>query len=149
MTQKTRYLLGFLIIGMIAAAYFPALSIPLRGDDFEWLNSAYSGWREPASLLARINNFFRPVVKLSYLLDYSRAATRAPWYNITTLAIHLLNVWLLCALLERVSRWPVAGGGKRRLSVRRLVVLWRSDTLGDRQNGQPDAPVRVRKFPAA
>ena len=109
MARKTQILFGFLIIGMIAAAYFPALSIPLRGDDFDILNNAYSGWREPTSLLTRnINNFFRPVVKLSLLIDYSCAATRATWYNVTTLAIHLLNVWLLYVLLMRGSRWPVA-----------------------------------------
>ena len=93
-----------MIILMIIIAYFPALSIYLRGDDFEWLNSIYTCWKQPLSLFSTINNFFRPMVKLSYLLNYTLFGTSTPAYAATTILIHLGNVLLLYVLVLRITR---------------------------------------------
>jgi len=93
-----------MIILMIIIAYFPALSIYLRGDDFEWLNSIYNCWKQPLSLFSTINNFFRPMVKLSYLLNYTLFGTNTTFYAVTTILIHLGNVLLLYILILRITR---------------------------------------------
>jgi len=71
-------------------------------DDFEWLNSAYQGWQRPGQLLEKINNFHRPLVKLSYLLDYTLFGTRVFYYNLVTVLLHLANLWLLFLLTFRL-----------------------------------------------
>ena len=101
--KKASFLIGIMIILMIIIAYFPALSIYLRGDDFEWLNSIYACWEQPLSLFSTINNFFRPMVKLFYLLNYTLFGTNIPFYAAATILIHLGNVLLLYILILRIT----------------------------------------------
>ena len=102
--KKLSFLIGTIIILMIIMAYLSALNIYLRGDDFEWLNSIYGCWEQPLSLFSTINNFFRPMVKLSYLLNYTLFGTNTPFYAATTILIHLGNVLLLYILILRITR---------------------------------------------
>lgn len=102
--KKFSFLIGTIIILIIIVTYIPALNIYLRGDDFEWLNSIYSCWEQPLSLFSTINHFFRPMVKLSYLLNYTLFGTNTPFYAATTILIHLGNVLLLYILLLRITR---------------------------------------------
>jgi hypothetical protein len=102
--KKFSFLIGTIIILIIIVTYIPALNIYLRGDDFEWLNSIYSCWEQPLSLFSTINNFFRPMVKLSYLLNYTLFGTNTPFYAATTILIHLGNVLLLYILILRITR---------------------------------------------
>jgi hypothetical protein len=88
----------------IAVGYAPALGIHLIGDDFEWLNGSYGGWNDPGLLLTPIGGFFRPLVKLSYLIDYTLFATDSRAYAATNIVIHLCNIGLVYLLLVRVRR---------------------------------------------
>ncbi|MCP4150172.1 MAG: hypothetical protein GY757_20665, partial [bacterium] len=91
--------------------------IYLLRDDFEWLNSSYGALHDPSVLFQRINNFFRPMVKLSYLFNYLLVHTQGTLYSLTTIIIHLVNVLLLYILIYRVFREsavtgePPSGGG--------------------------------------
>lgn len=102
-TQK-HYLYGLLIIALIFLLYLPTIDTYLMGDDFEWLGSAYRGWQDPGTLVELINNFFRPFVKLSYLLNYTLFGTDVAFYNLFTVMFHLGNVFLLYILVWKISR---------------------------------------------
>jgi hypothetical protein len=102
--KQKPYIIGLLITLFILIIYLPAMNTYLIGDDFDWLNSCYSGWQDPSQLFQEINNFFRPMVKFTYLLDYTFFKTRAPYYNVTTVLIHLVNLFLLYYLLVKVTR---------------------------------------------
>lgn len=89
---------------LIFLLYVPALGNYLMGDDFEWLDSIYRGWQHPGQFFEKINNFFRPMVKLSYLLNYTLFGTRVFYYNLFTVLLHLANLWLMFLLARRLFR---------------------------------------------
>jgi len=102
--EKRPYILGFLVALFVLIIYIPALDIYLIRDDFEWLNQSYEGWQSPSVLFQMINNFFRPMVKLSYLLNYTIFKTQVPFYNLTTILFHLVNVFLLYIFIYRITK---------------------------------------------
>jgi len=102
--KQKPYLIGLLITLFILIIYLPTMNTYLMSDDFEWLNESYSGWQNPSQLFQTINNFFRPFVKFTYLLNYTLFKTNALFYNICTVLIHLLNVFLLYYLIYKVTR---------------------------------------------
>ena len=134
--QNRPRLLLWLIIAILLLVYFPARHIFLFGDDFEILNASVTDWRAPITLLAPINNFFRPFVKLTFLIDYALFGTRTPFYAATTFAIHLLNLFLLFEFVRRHtrSRWSAAAttllfGISARYSEVTLWASGRGDSL--------------------
>jgi len=102
--EKRPYIPGLLIGLFILIIYLPALDIYLIRDDFEWLNQSYEAWQNPSVLFQLINNFFRPMVKLSYLLNYTFFKTQVPFYNLTTIFFHLVNVFLLYIFIHRITK---------------------------------------------
>lgn len=92
---------------VVIAAFTPALDVFVAGDDFEWLESSYDVIKDPLSSFRLDNNFFRPLVKWTYLGDYLIFGQRAMGYMVTNLLIHFLNTLLLCALLRRRLRQPL------------------------------------------
>lgn len=103
-TARKHYLWGLLIAALIFLLYLPTLDTFLMGDDFEWLDSAYRGWQDPGTLVELINNFFRPFIKLSYLLNYTLFKTDVVFYNLFTVLLHLGNVFLLYILVWKISK---------------------------------------------
>ena len=101
--KKNPSIAGILIILAIMAAYIPALSIYLRTDDFVWLSSTYTLWKQPLNLFAPFGYFFRPMIKVSFLLNYTLFGTSTAFYALTTILIHLGNVFLLYTLILRIS----------------------------------------------
>jgi hypothetical protein len=91
---------------ILALAYLPAHDVYLAGDDFAWLDESYQVWSHPLSVLEPINNFFRPLIKLSFLLDYTLCGTATSCYMATNIAVHILNALLLLALLRRHCKGP-------------------------------------------
>ena len=102
--ENKPYLPVLLILLFILIIYLPALNVYLMRDDFEWLEESYRAWQNPLVLLQPINNFFRPMVKLSYLLDYTFFKTNVQYYNLTTILIHLVNVFLLYLFIHRTTK---------------------------------------------
>jgi hypothetical protein len=95
-------LVVLLAVALLVATFLPALDIYLRGDDFEWLHESYGGWQQPGRLFERIGGFFRPIVKASYLLNYTIFGTNARGYAATNLLVHLCNAGLLFAFVRKV-----------------------------------------------
>ncbi|MGD2092649.1 MAG: glycosyltransferase family 39 protein [Candidatus Aminicenantes bacterium] len=95
---------GLLITLFILIIYLPTMNTYLMSDDFEWLNESYSGWQDPSQLFQPINKFFRPLVKFTYLVNYTLFKTNALFYNICTVLIHLVNVFLLYYLVFSITR---------------------------------------------
>jgi hypothetical protein len=102
--EKRYYLLGLFIGIFILILYLPTMNTYLMGDDFEWLDSVYSGWSNPAQLFELINNFFRSTVKFTYLLNYTLFGTDVVFYNIFTVLLHLINIFLLYVLVFKITR---------------------------------------------
>lgn len=101
--EERPYVLLAAVICFVFVIYLPALDIYLRGDDFEWLNESYGIWQNLSVLFQRINHFFRPLIKLSYLLNYTFFKTQVPFYNLFNILIHLLNVFLLYIFILKIS----------------------------------------------
>jgi len=99
---KNPWFQGGIVILIVIVAYSAAMDMYLVQDDYEWLESSYSGWQKPATLFKLINNFFRPVVKLSYLINYSLFGTQGIGYISTTVGFHILNVFLLFLLMLKI-----------------------------------------------
>ena len=91
------------VLLLVFLLYVPALGNYLQGDDFEWLNSVYQGGQRPGLFFEKINNFYRPLVKFSYWLNYSLFGRRVLYYNLFTVFLHLANLWLFFLLLVRLS----------------------------------------------
>jgi hypothetical protein len=108
--SRSPYLVFFLTVLPIMIIYLPALGIYLRTDDFEWLNESYSAWKHPLVFFKLIGGFFRPIVKLSYLLNYSLFGKAAVFYSIVTILIHISNLFLVYLLiLKQTSKvFPAA-----------------------------------------
>lgn len=105
--QQRPALPGLAVILFLFVVYLPNWNTWFQGDDFEWLNQVYAGWKNPAVLFELINNFFRPVVKVLYLVNYTFFGTEALYYNLVTLLIHLVNVYLLYYLIVKVTKRQV------------------------------------------
>jgi hypothetical protein len=126
---------AFLAIA-VCAAFLPALDVFIAGDDFEWLESSYEVIKNPLSSFRLENNFFRPLVKWTYLVDYLVFGQHAVGYMITNIVIHFLNALLLFCLLRRKLRQPlVAAAATTAFALSPLHsegVLWgagRPDTI--------------------
>jgi hypothetical protein len=102
--RQKPYIGGLLLLFFILVIYLPTMNTYLMSDDFEWLSESYGGWQNPAELLKPINNFFRPMVKFTYLLNYTLFKTDAFFYNLCTVLLHLVNVFLLYYLIFNVTR---------------------------------------------
>lgn len=101
--KERPYILGLVAIAFILVIYLPALDIYIMGDDFEWLNESYGIRQNPAVMFREINHFFRPLIKLTYLLNYTLFNTQTPFYNLTNILIHLLAVFLLYIFILKIS----------------------------------------------
>jgi hypothetical protein len=129
-------MVGVLLAVIVCGAFSPALDVFISGDDFEWLESAYDVINDPLTSFRIDNNFFRPHVKWSYLVDYVIFGQLALGYMITNLAIHFVNSLFLFLLLRRRLRQPlVAAGATAAFAISPLHsegVLWgagRPDTI--------------------
>jgi hypothetical protein len=106
-TFRWQLLVTLLLAGVVCAAFSPALDVFISGDDFEWLESSYDVIDDPLSSFRLENNFFRPLVKWTYLIDYLVFGQFAVGYMITNLTIHFLNTLLLLLLLRRRIQRPM------------------------------------------
>ncbi|MBU6450653.1 MAG: hypothetical protein KGS72_02665 [Cyanobacteria bacterium REEB67] len=59
----------------------------------------YSPWLKDTSFY----NFYRPLTELSFALDYMLYGVRAVGYHLTSLTWHVVNVWLLFALIKTLT----------------------------------------------
>jgi hypothetical protein len=90
----------------LLATYVPDVGHGFIKDDFSWIRtSRISDARDLAAVFARDNGFYRPLVSLTFALDYGVFALRPRAYGLTNLALLLADAALLVAL-ARALRMP-------------------------------------------
>ena len=91
-------LLAFLII------YLPDIGHGFIKDDFGWIgNSRVSSGREGLHLFSRSVGFYRPLVSLSFALNYQFSHVDPFGYGITNLIVFLIDALLLFRLARLLS----------------------------------------------
>lgn len=101
--------LGAALVAATLLAYANALTASFQFDDFHAIvdnpavHSLQAWWQALPGI--------RPLLKLSYALDWLRGNGEARSFHATNLALHALNVLLLWRLLRRaVQHWGSTGG---------------------------------------
>ena len=85
---------------MAALVYLNALNNPFVYDDHRVVLENYS-IRDLSNLRALfLNDVFRPVVNISYALDYARSGLAPAGFHLTSLLLHMANVVLLFVLVR-------------------------------------------------
>ncbi len=85
---------------MAALVYQNALNNPFVYDDHRVVLENYS-IRDLSNLRALLlNDAFRPVVNISYALDYARSGLAPAGFHLTSLLLHMANVVLLFVLVR-------------------------------------------------
>ena len=94
------YALAAVAAAMAALVYLNALDNPFVYDDHRVVLENYS-IRDLSNVRALfLNDVFRPVVNISYALDYARAGLAPSGYHLTSLLLHMANVVLLFVLVR-------------------------------------------------
>ena len=94
------YALAAVAAAMAALVYLNALDNPFVYDDHRVVLENYS-IRDLSNVRALfLNDVFRPVVNISYALDYARSGLAPSGYHLTSLLLHMANVVLLFVLVR-------------------------------------------------
>ena len=94
------FALAAVAAAMAALVYLNALNNPFVYDDHRVVLENYS-IRDLSNLRALfLNDVFRPVVNISYALDYARSGLAPAGFHLTSLLLHMANVVLLFALVR-------------------------------------------------
>jgi protein O-mannosyl-transferase len=94
------YVLAAAAALMAALVYLNALNNPFIYDDHRVIFENYS-IRSLSNIRALLlNDVFRPIVNISYALDYARSGLTPFGYHLTSLLLHMANVVLLFVLMR-------------------------------------------------
>lgn len=101
--RRPEVLLGVIAVALGIMAYLGSLHGPFVYDDRLTVlgNASIRHLGDLRSLVA--HDVFRPVVNLSYALDYAAWGFDPYGYHVTNLVLHLLNVLLLMALVRQLA----------------------------------------------
>ena len=99
------------VLAITLSAFVPCLTAPFLSDDYFLIRQAQTldwptlvrDWTVP-----RVDGFFRPIGWLSLRLDAQWAGTDPLRWHLSSLTIHVINVWLVF-LLARGLQAPLAG----------------------------------------
>ncbi len=91
---------------LTAIVLLPALRIGFVNDDLTVVTYAFTDWKpDPAKLATKqevVDLYYRPLVDLTFGIDYFFWGLDPVGYRLTNLLIHLLNVWLVYGLARRL-----------------------------------------------
>ena len=99
MSRPLGRLLAFAGLGIILGAYACDVGHGFVKDDFGWILSS----RDLSNLLNAPTGFFRPVVSLSFAIDYALFDLRPFGYGLTNLALLLACTVLVAGLLRAIG----------------------------------------------
>ena len=95
---------------MAGFVYLNALQNPFVYDDYRVILENYS-IRDLSNIRALLlNDAFRPLVNISYALDYARSGLQPFGYHVTSVVLHMANVVLLFVLMRTLSTNAAAFG---------------------------------------
>lgn len=125
MSRPLGRLLAFAGLGIILGAYACDVGHGFVKDDFGWILSS----RDLSNLLNAPTGFFRPVVSLSFAIDYALFDLRPFGYGLTNLALLLACTVLVAGLLRAIgARRGVAAAGALIWALNfqgiNMAVLW-------------------------
>lgn len=106
-----------LLLAVVLIAYRDALGAWFAADDFLWLSS--SNWSDVgASFVGRWGHGpgYRPLTRLSFLVDATLFGTTATGWHLHNLLLHVAAASLLAILVERLS-------GERALALAAAVIF--------------------------
>ncbi len=102
-----RRLLPPLIVAALLAAtvalYWPALSLALMGDDYQWVQHAHRAMHSPALLLADLDTFYRPASTWTLALDRLAWGFRPAGFHLTNLLLQGLAAAALALAARRLG----------------------------------------------
>ena len=102
-----------LALGVLAfVAYLPAIRLEFAADDFLILDNLrkLDGLRHAAAYFeVNFYAYYRPLVFLSFALDWSVWGIDAAGFHLTNVLLHAVNAMLVYALARRVTEATVAG----------------------------------------
>jgi hypothetical protein len=93
-----------------SAVYLPDVGRGLIKDDFTWIAASRGGLEQPSKLLLPPAGFFRPLVGLSFALDYRLYGLAARGYGLTNLALYVACAAALVQLCRALRLSIVAAG---------------------------------------
>jgi hypothetical protein len=125
MSRPLGRLLAFAGLAIILSAYGCDVGHGFVKDDFGWILSS----RDLSNLLNAPTGFFRPVVSLSFAIDYALFDLRPLGYGLTNLALLLACTVLVAGLLRAIgARREVAAAGALIWALNfqgiNMAVLW-------------------------
>jgi protein O-mannosyl-transferase len=103
----------------VLAAYAPGLHTPFHYDDLSTVveNESIRDLSALGRVLSPPANVTptsaRPLLNLSFAVDYATGALNVAGYHATNIAIHLVVALLLFAIVRATATWPAAGFGDR------------------------------------
>jgi hypothetical protein len=97
-----------LIVFSSAIVYTPALLLGMISDDFSLIELARRSTLHSLFLDVGVG-FYRPLVQLSFLLDYSFWLSEPFGYHATNLLLHLINISFVCLIARKVLGDAVLG----------------------------------------
>ena len=101
---------GAILAAGIAAVYGRTFSVPLLFDDHDWLTDNPTLRQLGAQVFSpRVDSNVggRPLLNLSYALNYAAGGTNLSGYHLVNLIIHVLAAWTLFAVVRRTLRRPL------------------------------------------
>jgi hypothetical protein len=115
---------------VFVAVYGPAVGHGFISDDFGWIaHSRVESWSALTELRARQHDFYRPLVSLSFAVNYLISGNAASGYGLTNLALALLCAGLVVILLRQLDLpigAAILGGSLWLLNFHgiNMAVLW-------------------------
>lgn len=105
--------IALVMLAIVLGLYWPALRLPLMGDDYQWVQHAHRALHRPALLLADLDTFYRPANTWALALDRVLWPRSATGHHLTNLLLHALTAWLLVLVGRRfgLGGWLAVGVG--------------------------------------
>lgn len=127
---KRESLLLIILLLVSAALFAPFIGKGFVKDDFNWIDSVVkNGASDFSALLTETTGFFRPVVGMSFALQYRFFGLDPFPYGLFNLLLHLANILLIYLLFKKIDRtadyaFPAAALFALNSKANRMAVGW-------------------------
>lgn len=102
-----------LVLATVLGLYWPALDLPLMGDDYQWVQHTHRALHRPILLLSDLDTFLRPANTWALALDRLLWPSSAGGHHLTNLLLHAVAAWMLALVGRRLGLggWLALGVG--------------------------------------